>query len=252
MKRVIVFIFLLKPFIVSAQLADDSLKTICKHLFENERKKANTTPASSPITFRTESIEELFAGGFKQSKAFLLTARAFGTENDSILYTFMHGGYYHKLYVLDNMTGKELIINTIEQYNNMFSDSVVICNLDKCYLYMILTEQPKGQITAARDYRKTLNSNSAFLHKAAGLITAYCYTYDTKCKEHISYHSFIQQKLKDDINNSVKNNIDIHVVHKPEPCSFCIDSIDRYQFIFRGGGRLYQVNKTQVELPSKQ
>src|SRR5690606_1481194 len=112
------------------------------------------------------SVKELFPGSFNDIKLFLVSC-----YYNHTMYVIDHGPTpSYKLYALNGLTGKETKVYDIESFNRVFGDSRNVCNLAKCYLYLLLVAGVEKGLTKAYEHRKQIKKNSIFLTEASGLI----------------------------------------------------------------------------------
>lgn len=229
MKRIPLYILLLCSHIAVAQVSDDSLKNICKELYQSQEK-------NKPGTYRIHPVEEVFAGYFKNVKVFLVSCQH-SLMGDSTKMSF-HDAYSYSFYLLKTETGRNVELNGIEDFNAVFEEQRPVCNLDKCYLYLLLVEKTTNNLTSPRDYRKILSNNSVFLKDAL--------PYQAHHQYGVVYHrSDILKKqegrlqLDEDISSSTRNYINIHTVSG--------EAIYRHQFLFNRDGKVRSVSKTLIK-----
>jgi hypothetical protein len=239
MRKIFLYMLLFCPLSMDAQLPDDTLKSICKELYETQLNNTSTlnTPLADP-TYRIEPVEEIFHGYFNNVKVFRVNCHHFTLINGVPTAT-MHDAHSNQLYALDPITGQEIEINSIEEFNRIFAASPTLCNLDKCYLYLLLATKAPGNLVNPGKYRKALSNASVFIRDTIPHYTNHSYGVLYNRNE-LDRHLMINSQIDRDINQSTKNNIYIYSVSEK--------GTYRYEFIYTKKGALKEVKKAELKL----
>ncbi len=239
MNKLIFYVFLLYSLQAEAQVSDDSLKDVCKDLYQSQinntdsLKKYNLAPASHL------EIDEIFHGYFKGLRLFLVGAN-FPHKQYGLHF---HSPYITELYILNAETGKELKVGGVEEFNRIFGNCSKLCNLDRCYLYLFIVAKETGRITRPNDYRNVLNSNSVY--KKDSLTLNRWHAFGTIVKPYplrsFEAYEMVRAKIHADLSQSDKDDIYVFAESK--------EIIYRYEFIFTKDGKITKVIKASLKWP---
>ncbi len=227
------------PLSMYAQLSDDALKSICKSLYDSTlQDDTELNPPRSNWSYHILPVEEVFSGYFDSIRVFLVTCRH-SLMIDSTWIAFDHSPTSFRLYALIPQTGKEIEVSSIEEFNSIFAESSKLCNLDKCYLYLLLATKQPGNLTNPGKYRKALSNASVFLRD-----TIPHYTYHSfgvlYTADEVNRRLMINPQIDRDISQSTKNNI--YIYSESENGTY------RYEFIYTSKGILKEVKKAELKL----
>jgi hypothetical protein len=233
MKRIFLYIFLFFSQVANAQLSEDSLKNICKDLSEKQLNGCDTT---NGWVCKIQSVDELFKGYFKNIKIFMAFINYYRLDKGR-LWISDHSPMVFHWYILNPATGKKVDWNEISEFNKLFEDGHLLCNLDKCYLYLLLNVKESINITDPRDYRKAVNNSSIFLkdHLPAGTYQSFGIVYSS---DRTRVYNLVRSQIDDDITRSTKKRLNVYVSSK--------DNIYRYEFYFKRNGKIEDVHKAFV------
>lgn len=227
------------PLSMDAQLSEDALKNICKNLYDSTLQHDTTlNPLGSNWSYHILPVEEAFSGYFDSIRVFLVTCRH-SLMIDSTRIVFDHSPYSFRLYALNLQTGKEIKISSVEEFNSIFAESPMLCNLDKCYLYLFFATKTPGNLTNPGKYRKALSSASVFIRDTIPHYTYHSFGVLYNRKE-VDRHLMINSQIDYDISQSTKNNIYIYSVSEK--------GTYRYEFIYTKKGTLKEVKKAELKL----
>lgn len=229
MKKIVILvcIFFFISKVLEAQIPLDSLKNTCKFLHMQEidsilqESKNDKTPYYE--------INELFYRYSNTNRIFFVLCRLPG-------YT-VHTPTIYQFYLLNSITGRQINLNSIEDFNDAIGRNKKICNLDKCYLYLYFNEKITSSttLTSPMDYNKSLNSHSVFLKDALRIFTKYCSScISVAYREHIS----------SDISQSTKGYICVYAMIMVQPYHY---KLTKYQFYFDRHGELNKVFKSVIK-----
>lgn len=224
------------PLSMDAQLSDDTLKSICKELYKTQLHTTSAPLAGT--TYRIEPVKEIFHGYFNNAKVFQVSCHHLTLINGVPTAT-MHDAHSSQLYALDPATGKEIEINSIDEFNRIFAASPTLCNLDKCYLYLFFATKTPGNLTNPGKYRKALSNASVFIRDTIPHYTNHSYGVLYNRNEVDSLLK-INSQIDHDISQSTKNNIYIYSVSEK--------GTYRYEFIYTPKGTLKEVKKAILKL----
>ncbi len=145
--------------VAKAQVPVDSLKAICKNLYEIQLSNQGYD------IYKIGPVEEIFQGYFNNAKIFIASCTHGSFIGDDIPRS-------NQLYALNPSTGEKIELNGVAPFNNIFEERKPLCNLDKCYLYMLLSQPANDAavITNPSAYRKPVKENSIFLKDHLPLI----------------------------------------------------------------------------------
>lgn len=230
MRKLLLFCLLFYAQIAKAQIYDDSLKHICRTLFEKQEGGRKVRGSSCRM-----SIDEIFSGYFLPARVYKASCDYSYTDDGMIN---MHGSHTNQLYVLNAITGGQVPMNDAQQFNVTFATQKQLSNLDRCYLYLFLVVKIKGTLTMQDMYRNALKKNSIYVRDRLPYDTGVTVGSTYRASEVDLLNKFRGQ-IDADITRSTRDNI--YMYH------FSEEGYYRYHFFFTSHGRIDKVEKALLK-----